>query len=133
MLVPLKKKMVKESPKGTLIVKEIRNLTNTPLAVYDQSGRVVILRPEELKMRNGKLPFIGDTTYVVVDETVDEELLNKLRNDNDYRKKLAIPRPIGKIRDGQEGYHLLSTGPFGGLFFVVMSSNQEMSFNRMAK
>ncbi|MBQ3292718.1 hypothetical protein IJG93_00195 [Candidatus Saccharibacteria bacterium] len=118
----------KDRPKGTMIVKRIINLTNIDLTFYDQFGSLITLHPEQLKLQHGgKLPIIGDSTYIAVDESVDKELLSKIEADDDYKSRMVTPHSIGKIRDNKEGYHFIATGRSGRKFFVITSSGAKIS------
>ena len=116
-------KIHKDKPKGTMVVRRIINLTNVDLTFYDQFGSLVTLHPEHLKLQhNGKLPIIGNDTFIAVDKSVDEELLSKIETDDNYRNRIVIPQPIGKVHGNKEGYHLIATGR-SGRFFVTTSNN----------
>ena len=116
----------KDKPKGTMVVRRIINLTNVDLTFYDQFGSLVTLHPEHLKLQhNGKLPIIGNSTFIAVDESVDKELLSKIEADDDYKDKLVSPHPIGKVYGNKEGYHLIATGHSGRTFFVTTSNNHK--------
>ena len=108
---------------GTRVVGRIINLTDIDLTFYDQFGNLVTLHPEQLKLQHdGKLPIIGNNTFIAIDESVDEELLSKIKADDDYKDRVVIPQPIGKIHGHKEGYHLIATGR-SGRFFVTTSNN----------
>lgn len=120
-------KIHKDKPKGTMVVRRIINLTNVDLTFYDQFGSLVTLHPEHLKLQhNGKLPIIGNSTFIAVNESVDEELLSKIEADDEYKDRIVIPQPIGKIYGGKEGYHLIATGHSGRTFFVTTSNNSKL-------
>ena len=109
---------------GTLIVRRIINLTSTELLVYDRTGDLVDLPPEDLHLRkNSALPIIGDSTFIIVDDSTDKAILKMLEQDREYQRKLAMPHPIGEAKDGRQVYRLMSTGYLGRPFFVTPATS----------
>ena len=112
------------APKGTLVVKRIINLTNTVLVIYDRAGNLVTLHPEKIRpLRHGELPIIGDNTFIVVDGSTDEKLVEALKKSYYYKDRLATPRPKGKIRGNYEGHDIIALRRSERTFFVTLSSN----------
>ena len=111
------------APKGTLVVKRIINLTNAVLVIYDHAGNIVTLHPEKIRLRHGELPIIGDNTFIVVDDSTDEKLVEALKKSHYYKDRLATPRPMGKIRGNYEGHDIIALRRSERTFFVTLSSN----------
>ena len=116
----------RDRPKGLLIVRRIINLTDHDLTFYNQFGEIVTLRPEKLKLHNGRLPIIGDGTYIVVDDSVDKNIMKMIKEDKYYARALVTPHSIGRLKGGIEGYHLVTTGPTGRSFFVTTANEQQI-------
>ena len=109
--------------RGTLVAKKIINLTKNNLTIYDYFGDLVTLFPDKLELYHGELPMIKSGTFVAVDESVDSELLKKLNESRIYKDRLIVPHPIGKLRNGRDGYRLIMTNCCNRSFVVTIDEN----------
>lgn len=87
--------------KRTLVVEEIKNLTDKKMWLYGTSGELLLIEPSTLaKQWFGPLPEPRHGVYYVVEGDLKEEMEYDWR----YRDKVAVAKFIGTGKDGEEIY-----------------------------
>lgn len=87
----------------TLLVSQVKNLTEREIWAYGTSGELIKIAPAEIQRSDDQLPPPEEGVYYIVDLNSDAAI----RRDGRYRSHLLLAKYMGDGVNGQAIYNLL--------------------------